>query len=339
MFYVIFGLSRIEDSQWITLDFVLMLFMLTITFGVDYDDGTAHRDVIHSVVICLFVIYFVFNFTVFSKRKLYLFAKKRVADSQIGPFLDAPNQCVTDREDRYFCLLHSIKHRHTIKPRARLPAIDWMSLQSEKEPFIRNESEEKREESKQEHEWHHATNTAICWKEQWEYHRSDQRTKRNITNQLHSGHKRENRAWTVVIIYSVLLAVSYIYPYFWYFYIWIYLTFENGEEQKDKGINVVTPHYLFVWIIGGCYCLLLGNAVIIVSRMIYKRSIKINAPRITIFEWSLERTVTRNMVIDAQTVFDQLHIVGTVLESKCLEFETALIVLTFLYTDSEPDDR
>lgn len=43
MFYVIFGLPRIQDSQWITLYFVLMLFMLTITFGVDYSERDERR--------------------------------------------------------------------------------------------------------------------------------------------------------------------------------------------------------------------------------------------------------------------------------------------------------
>jgi len=163
---------------------------------------------------------------------------------------------------------------------------------------------------------------------QWDYYRSDDRKKQKIINELHEWSNTEIKIWIVIAVLVFLTAFYVLYPMIWFFYFWIYLNIVEGGDA-------VTAEYIAVWIIGGCYILTAVIVSVTVLILADKHGITMKAVNALVFEWSLSAKINGGIVSDAWTVYEQMPTVGSVLESTSLEFNIALIVLSYLYNKSE----
>ena len=110
-----------------------------------------------------------------------------------------------------------------------------------------------------------------------------------------------------------------LYPVAWYCYFWIY---------KDVAENQSDIIRFFVWILGGVYSFIILIEIIPICREISHWNIidKVDA---SIFVYSLRRDVAK-LIPEAKELLGRLDTVGIVLESECLDTNSALIVLSYL---------
>ena len=173
---------------------------------------------------------------------------------------------------------------------------------------------------------------------QWQYYRSHSRRKREIINELHPSRCREIGAWIVVTVYMILSAVSLSYPMVWYFYVWIYLNVVEDTDIIISGGDTVTAKNVFYWIIVGCYCLLLSIWMLFGIAYLLERGSGEGMAKLKalLFVWSVGHYVNEITVSGAEELYRQLPTVGTVLEMNFVDYNLALLVLSYLYTDSRP---
>ena len=232
---------------------------------------------------------------------LYFTVDSEIRNDEICKYLLVPYrlplQSSMDSQDRYYCLLHSALHEDSL----------YRALLSDHEPLLETEGSG------------HRLNTPICFKMQWQYYRSDPRTKRKIINDLNPNRKREIGAWIAITIYGTLSAVSWLYPMAWYFYVWIYLNAVEGTGIIVGG-TAVTAKNVFYWIIVGCYSSLLLLFILIGScSLCYNWSESIAMMKASVFAWSSRKYINKITVSGAEQLFRQMPTVGTVLESEFID--------------------
>ena len=162
----------------------------------------------------------------------------------------------------------------------------------------------------------HLMNSPICWKMQWEYYRSDPSTKQRIINEIHPNPKSQIIVGIAAGFDFLFSVISLLYPIFWCSFMWY--------EHSGR--------FHFIWILGSCYSVVLSMSIITCFRNLCNEPsanwfVKINT---AIFLWSLpERTISEEEV--TKTLLEQMPTVGVVLESESLHFNSALIVLGYLF--------
>merc|ERR1712130_206039 len=97
----------------------------------------------------------------------------------------------------------------------------------------------------------HDFNSTQSFKSQYEYTKCERKYK--MFNVLHK--RRKRYIFENICVYGYILStiVAYLFPIFWFFYVWIYL---NVIREADVMIdlNTVNAQYIFVWIICSLYC-------------------------------------------------------------------------------------
>ena len=315
IFYLIFSSSffsrsRVWQTSWIILEFMLFVTMLTITFMVKYDDH-----LIHSVVIGLFVLYILCCLPVI-KWLLLKCCRDKLSSDEVCQFLIESYPAVSDIEDRFYCLLCALTNGHNTNRSWRSVSSNYISMD-----LLPGKNAKSHQDS------------LGRFKMLWNFYRSDRRIKRKMINPLHSGRNEEIVAWIGIVLYIVLSFVLFLYPMAWYLYIWIYRNMLSTEQSPILHNDDLSAQYLFVWIIGGIYSFLFSIGLIMVIVHICNGEVKATTEKLNviIFAWSLCVSDHPITLSAAYKLLQRLITVGMILELETLDFDEGLIILNYLY--------
>ena len=250
IFYALSGCANIVEMTsgytylmlWTALEILALITVSTIAFVVQYDD---ERLYIVSIVGCII---YLFPNVPFSKVFLANYYQKNFKSNAIFNYL-TEYRAHMRLTDKYYYLLHSLQLQPSEQTIYNSDITETsVLLQAASNQFIKY-------------------NSIQCFKMQHKFMQSDDKEKEKIINEMNNGFKRFIMENICFYVYAFSTIIAYLYPIFWFFYVWIYLEMISDSSAIVK-YNEVDVQYAFVWIISALYCMFALFWLVIILRRV-----------------------------------------------------------------------